>query len=749
MPYFISDKNPDCSGWAVEKEDGEVMGCHQSKQDAVDQMVAISLAEDMEPGGERALPDNYRPALAKDVPEGRACGNCYFYDESRQNAEGDKAWCEKWDDFVDGAYYCNAWQVDESDEERQVSLNLPAYIRSAARKGLEYNAQGLAGDGLVERTVREARLMADGQISEDKVIRSNAWGARHLVDLDAPKNSDPDNDEFPGAGAVAFYLWGINPLDPEPAMDWFMSKAEAIKAERADAPAPKKDQVTGSDKNPAGSAKAPAGAGTIELTDAIETGLANKAKEHNDNVGDDAAKRVTVGMLRTVFRRGAGAYSTSHRPGITRDQWAYARVNAFLFLLRNGRPSNPAYVGDNDLLPKDHPKSSRSLGDFAERNSDSDDVVIVDIDGTLLVGGQGIQKNVDYVNALYEKFFIYIVTGRGEDEQDKTVAQLAEAGVKYDDIEFNEDLSIPTPEYKGNKAADILSEQTVVLAIDNDPAARRAYFDLGIKTLDPKRIKTGDMPVLREAPAFHRQREQDFGNVSHMTEQVETRRVTVSDFELRANESGDGMSFTGYAAVFNSPSEPLPFIETIAPGAFARSLKARNNIRMYMNHDSSMLLATTRAKTLRLQEDSKGLLASADLPETSVGKDLSILMKRGDVTSMSFGFTVPSGGDRWSEDGMSRELRQIKLFEVSVVTGFPAYSATSAQVRSFDALATRTGVDADRLADAILVLESGQTLSADQGALLRETVAKLEPTPTASPATVGLMAKHLELIKNF
>jgi len=554
MPYFISDSNPDCAGWAVEKEDGEVMGCHQSKQDAVDQMVAVSLAEDMAPGGERA-----------------------------------------------------------------VDLKLPAYIQNAAAKGLEYNAQGLGGDGLVERTIREARQMADGQITEDKVIRANAWGQRHLVDLDASQNSEADDEGFPGAGAVAFYLWGIDPLDPEPAMTWFARKAQAIK-----------DDQTGS-----------------------------------------------------------------------------------------------------------------------QRTANAQDVVIVDIDGTLLAGGEGIQKNIDYVNALYEKFFIYIVTGRGEDEEDKTVAELADAGVKYDDIEFNEDLSIPTPEYKGNKAADILSEQTVVLAIDNDPAARRAYFDLGIKTLDPKRIKSGDMPVLREAPAFHRQREQDFGNVSYMTEQVETRRVTVSDFELRANESGDGMSFTGYAAVFNSPSEPLPFIETIAPGAFARSLKARNNIRMYMNHDSSMLLATTRAKTLRLQEDSKGLLASADLPETSVGKDLSILMKRGDVTSMSFGFTVPSGGDRWSEDGMNRELRQIKLFEVSVVTGFPAYSATSAQVRSFDALATRTGVDADRLADAILVLESGKTLSSDQGALLRETVAKLEPTPTEPPATLGLMAKHLELIKNF
>jgi hypothetical protein len=56
MPYFISDKNPDCSGWAVEKSDGEVMGCHQTKEEAIDQMVALSIAEDMEPGGERAMP---------------------------------------------------------------------------------------------------------------------------------------------------------------------------------------------------------------------------------------------------------------------------------------------------------------------------------------------------------------------------------------------------------------------------------------------------------------------------------------------------------------------------------------------------------------------------------------------------------------------------------------------------------------------------------------------------------------------
>jgi HK97 family phage prohead protease len=234
-----------------------------------------------------------------------------------------------------------------------------------------------------------------------------------------------------------------------------------------------------------------------------------------------------------------------------------------------------------------------------------------------------------------------------------------------------------------------------------------------------------------------------------MTEQVETRRITFNKFELRAGQAGDGMSFSGYAAVFNSDSEPLPFIERIAPGAFAKSLKSRNNIRMYMNHDSSMLLGTTRSKTVRLAEDSKGLFVDADLPDTSVGRDLSVLMQRGDVDSMSFGFTVPQGGDRWSDDGSRRELRQIRLFEVSVVTGFPAYAATSASVRSLDALATRTGIDADQLAVAITALESGQTLDPNHAALLRETVAKLEPTPQSAPASVGVLAKHLELLKNF
>ena len=235
MPYFVTDKSPDCSGWATIKEDGEVMGCHTTKQDAIDQMLAISLAEDMEPGGERALPDNYRPALAQDVPDGRACGNCYFYDESRVNADGDKAWCEKWDEFVDGAYYCNAWQPDDSeymDDERAINQDPPAYMRAAARRGLAYYADGLGGDGLVEKTIRDARLMADGQVSDDKWIAIAAWIARHLVDLDSP-DANPSSENYPSAGVVAHLLWGSGPTkrQAQRVLDYAQGVVERIRAE--------------------------------------------------------------------------------------------------------------------------------------------------------------------------------------------------------------------------------------------------------------------------------------------------------------------------------------------------------------------------------------------------------------------------------------------------------------------------------------------------------------------------------------
>jgi len=125
-------------------------------------------------------------------------------------------------------------------------------------------------------------------------------------------------------------------------------------------PAPKKDQIKGSSKNKKGSAS---GTRKVKFSAAVEKSLKNKVEQHNEKAGK--GRRATLGMLKAVYRRGAGAYSVSHRPGMTRNQWAMGRVNAFLRLLKSGKPSNSAYTTDNDLLPSGHPRSTKKSNSIA------------------------------------------------------------------------------------------------------------------------------------------------------------------------------------------------------------------------------------------------------------------------------------------------------------------------------------------------------------------------------------------------
>ena len=118
-------------------------------------------------------------------------------------------------------------------------------------------------------------------------------------------------------------------------------------------PAPKRDQRTGSDRNPKGSASGTRG--SIKISDSTEKALSNLRDEHNEKY-TAKGKRVDLGMLKAVYRRGAGAFSTSHRPSVTsREQWALARVKAFLRLVGTGERKK-AYNTDLDLLPKEHPQ---------------------------------------------------------------------------------------------------------------------------------------------------------------------------------------------------------------------------------------------------------------------------------------------------------------------------------------------------------------------------------------------------------
>jgi len=427
MPYFIWDESPECSGWAVVKEDGEQMSCHSSKQEAIDAMVGVSAAEGIEPGG------------------------TYNDDEDEEEIE------------------------IEVTELREVNLTPPAYMRAAARQGLRYYEEGKAGDGVVDATIREARAMAEGNVTADKWVRIRAWISRHLVDLDAPA-ARPDSPDYPSPGVVAHLLWGSGP-----------SKAAARRAL------------------------------------AYAEGVVSRMEEENE-----------------------------------------------------GRAK-----------------------------------------------GEALSK-------------------------------------------------------------------------------------------------------------------------------IET-RVFTNEFEVR--EDGDGMTLTGYAARFNEPSEPLPFIERIKPGAFKRSINSRNDIKLLWNHNTDMVLGSTRAGTLTLKEDEIGLRVVASLPDTSYGRDAKVSIQRGDVTGFSFGFTVPAGGDSWSSDGTERTLKSVRLMEVSTGVAFPAYPSTNgtAQVRGLDKVAERNNIDADALADALLKIEDGQTISKDEAEMVSRVISDLAPSEEVeqNQGDLGMLAlkkKKLELL---
>ena len=154
--------------------------------------------------------------------------------------------------------------------------------------------------------------------------------------------------------------------------------------------------------------------------------------------------------------------------------------------------------------------------------------------------------------------------------------------------------------------------------------------------------------------------------------------------EIRINESDGGTCIEGHAAVFDSWSETLggifPFKEKVRKGAFAESI-GRDYIRALFNHDPNYVLGRNRAGTLELVEDDVGLRVSITPPDTSWARDITTSIRRGDISQMSIGFVVED--DEWSsKDGIdTRELKKVRLFDVSPVT-FPAYTATDVGVRA-------------------------------------------------------------------
>lgn len=148
-------------------------------------------------------------------------------------------------------------------------------------------------------------------------------------------------------------------------------------------------------------------------------------------------------------------------------------------------------------------------------------------------------------------------------------------------------------------------------------------------------------------------------------------------------------TIAGYASVFDSPADLGEFREIVRPGAFRSTLQSGNNVRALYDHDSKALLGTTRAGTLTLREDAKGLAFTLEVPNTSHGNDVLELVKRGDIQGCSFGFHVRS--DNWTAgDKFTRELLDVDLSEITL-TANPAYPSTTAALRSLDAMVKHSG----------------------------------------------------------
>ncbi len=209
-----------------------------------------------------------------------------------------------------------------------------------AARGLEWRRKYKRG-GTAVGVARANQLMNKERLSISTVKRMHSYFSRHEVDKRAEGFRQGEKG-YPSAGRIAWALWG-----GDAGQSWAKKVRDQI--EREENKSDEDEHIHTVED-------------TKELTGKVKKALQKKVDDHNEKYGDNPAKRATLRMLEAVFRRGVGAYRTnpqSVRPNVTGpDQWAYARVNAFMVALRTGRFRNKPF--DTDLLPKEHPLSSKT-----------------------------------------------------------------------------------------------------------------------------------------------------------------------------------------------------------------------------------------------------------------------------------------------------------------------------------------------------------------------------------------------------
>ena len=254
--------------------------------------------------------------------------------------------------------------LDSKKYELKTFNDYPESVSNNAKKVLKYvdeNGWGSCGTAVGKR--RASQLASKCNLTVSTIKRMYSFLSRHKSDLEASKSYSD------GCGKLMYDAWG-----GLSALSWSRSKLRGlgeIKDKMAEVD--DKGNVKSSPKAPKSDTpnKNPKGEGTAKGDASGKTGakvsakdrasLKKKSDEFNKKYKSKLGYGVTTGVLASVFQRGLGAFNTSHSPKVrSASQWAFARVNAYLYLMRNGRPQNPKYTTDYDLLPKKHPKSSKA-----------------------------------------------------------------------------------------------------------------------------------------------------------------------------------------------------------------------------------------------------------------------------------------------------------------------------------------------------------------------------------------------------
>ena len=233
--------------------------------------------------------------------------------------------------------------TDDYPDEKAISdidLRPTDSMAAEAKRGLAWRKEHGRG-GTMVGVARANQLVNKENLSPSTVKRMFSFFSRHEVDKQGQGFSQGE-EGYPSAGRIAWALWG-----GDPGFSWARKKVGQINRESEKLDNDYTVEETESQED----------IEEKQLTAAVKEGLKNKVKDHNEKHGDKKGKRVTVRMLGAVFRRGIGAYRTnpqSVRPNVrSEEQWAYARVNAFLFAVRTGKFRSGQF--DRDLLPSGHP----------------------------------------------------------------------------------------------------------------------------------------------------------------------------------------------------------------------------------------------------------------------------------------------------------------------------------------------------------------------------------------------------------